>query len=362
MRQGSLFRCPHSVVCILPGLVWPAAISETTWEHPLGALAAILGRGKIRRHSGIPYLKWLARQFGEDNPSWGALRRLGEDEPQRLHMESSHKILCADPISLGFTRDALLVHGPQSLSLAQTEVDALLHALNTEFIDLGTFHAASPERWYLDTTKASAIFHPLSDVVGRPVALFAPEGEQAREWNRIANEIQVVMHAHPVNQARVAQGLQEANALWFWGQDSGQALSRQLPAERFISTDPLVRGLARKHGVDSVFPHGASASFEATPGTTWWHDGSLYEATQRGDFSAWIKALERINTELLDPVWHAWRQGRLQSISVLAPGDKSSLIVTLGQGARLAFWRRPMNLDRLMKLLQPPVDTITSRS
>ena len=61
------------------------------------------------------------------------------------------------------------------------------------------------------------------------------------------NEAQMVLHAHPVNQAREARGELAVNSVWFWG--AGEP--GPIPRRRFdevVADDPLVRALARRGG------------------------------------------------------------------------------------------------------------------
>ena len=341
-------QTPCRVSCVLPGLVWSAPFGEAL--PPLPGLAALLGHGRVKHLPGEPHAAWLSRQFGAENLSWGALRWAGEGEPP---LPGCHT-LCADPVSLGFRREPLLLHGPKTLALQPEETAALVEALNAEFSALGRFQAAGPERIYLHCTDpVEARFAPVFEAIGRPLGLFEPEGPDAARWTRLANEIQILLHHHPLNRTREARGQPRVNALWFWGETVvGQP---DAPADTLIGDEPLLRGLAAASGARWLSSVEAGSPSRGLAGHTWRWDGSLHDAALAGDFSCWLAALRAIDAELLQPLWQAWRSGHLRELALLAPADGRFLETRLGLAQRLAFWKRPLSKAALQAALQPPI-------
>lgn len=346
-------RVRASVTCVLPGLAWPGnGVGSVFASADTPALAAIIGRGTVNRLPAQPYLRWLGRVFGgNENLPWATYRQIGEDRAEAL--AAGEQWLCADPVSLMFTRDSLLLGSPGGLGLTPEETRTLIACLNEQFAELGSFHAASPERWYLRTgAEIGARFHPLDDVIGRPVAYFQPEGPNARFWARTLNEIQVVLYNHPLNQTRLEHGLPAANGIWLWGSGESFPATLHAPADSVVSADPLLRGLAQAAGARPVDPAMAGSPAHGRAGHTWWHNGELAVAALDGDFAAWFQALQQIESTLLQPLLQAWRENRLQSLHLLAPSDKALLEVRLDAGARWHFWRRPVTAAQLAGLLQ----------
>ena len=335
------------VHCILPGLVWPGPLGSSLQQADLPGLTAILGRARLDRLPALPYADWLARQFGADVLPWGPLRWAGEG----LAADDTAHTLCADPVSLAFARDALILKGPQELALQPEEIHALIATLNAEFAELGRFVAASAERWYLHAHRATRVhFQALADVLGRPVALFQPEGEDAPAWARLANDIQIVLHNHPVNRAREARGEPLVNALWFWG-EAGAAKALRAPTDTLISDDPMLRGLAQASQARWLSP---AAAGPGVGGHSWWHRSDLQQAALAGDGPGWLAALERLDADWLQPLWRAWRSGQLAELQLIAPSDKTLLQARLGKPHRLAFWRTPLPAARLGAALGTP--------
>src|SRR5205814_619298 len=66
--------------------------------------------------------------------------------------------------------------------------------------------------------------------------------------HRILNEAQMVLHAHPVNEAREARGEPPINSVWLWG--AGRAAKVRNERWHSVSADdPVALGLARAAGI-----------------------------------------------------------------------------------------------------------------
>ncbi|GBE10139.1 cofactor-independent phosphoglycerate mutase [bacterium BMS3Bbin12] len=128
--------------------------------------------------------------------------------------------LCADPVHLRVDFDRLVLSDGEALAVTGAEAAALAAELNERLFHLDglELEAPSPTRWYLRLTGDPQIRTcALSSVVGRDVAPCLPEGPGARVWRTRLNEVQMVLHMSPVNEARAARGLAPINGLWFWG-------------------------------------------------------------------------------------------------------------------------------------------------
>lgn len=146
----------------------------------------------------------------------------------------------------------LLAYGE---ALAPTEEDArqLLPALQPLFGDFGCpIDAPHPSRWYLRMPKDARLpgFAEPEAALGDDLSDHLPEGDAGRRWRALLTEAQVILHQHPWNAQRVAQGKPAINSLWFWGAGTVPASVRT--AHRQVkSHDPLLQALAKAAGVES---------------------------------------------------------------------------------------------------------------
>nr|WP_275672709.1 phosphoglycerate mutase [Thermomonas flagellata] len=205
------------------------------------------------------------RQFRPQPSAWpaAALARLHEAEAPHL---AGNVWLRADPAHLRADINGVRLLGVGArLGVDQADVDALLPALRPLFAEAGvTLEAPHPARWYLRLPADTPLpaFSAPEDALGDDVFAHAPRGEAARRWRALESEVQVLLHNHPHNAARVAAGKVAVNALWFWG---GGALPSAVvaPAAAVYSDDPVLRGAARLAGVpDHPLQHAPAATDE----------------------------------------------------------------------------------------------------
>ncbi|MCB1915959.1 MAG: hypothetical protein KDG52_09605 [Rhodocyclaceae bacterium] len=329
----------------VPGLLWPGlqteaptrGLSTPALERLLGLAACDLAPGK---GSEAALLDLFAQP---PQTSFAALRRLGEPG---LAPAAGASWLCADPVGLRFTRDHLLLIEGAALDIADDEASALVQGLNEEFGDIGRFEMAGPSRWYLGLEAPPPTrFSPLADVIGRPVAHFMPDGEAAAEWHRLINETQVWLHNHPVNQAREAIARPGINSLWPWGGGTGPRAA-PAPSAVVVGDGPLLGGLCRNASVpcrdaamETLVADGADVlvCFDAADA-----------AARHLDLGRWQQALATFEQRWLAPAMDALRQGRLQCVTLHAPGDRISLGARLERPRLWPFWKRPRPLQEFI--------------
>lgn len=339
---------PWMIHLVVPGLLWPKdSIAEVTRGLDLPALHALLGRGRRARHPARPIERWLCEAFGvhaderQEFPI-GALRLLGEG-----HEPGADAWLCADPVHLRFSRNTLVVAGGEP-DLSRQEADQLVAALNAQLADFGEFLAPHPQRWYLRTKRTPRIVtHSPAAVTGRTLEPFLPQGEDARDWRRLINEAQVLLHNHPLNAAREADGRMTANSLWPCGAGVLPA-GAVAPAPQVHADHPLARGLARRAGVPAA-PLPERFDNAVSQGLTFLE--TLAEAAQSLDAAAWRSGLEELEVRWFAPSLAALKARRIHGLRLTALGDDAVVDVTLDAGDLWQFWRRPLTLTGLAGLL-----------
>ena len=126
--------------------------------------------------------------------------------------------LFAAPVTMLPGQDSFYMGDPAPAEILQEESVALMAGLNQLFTDDGYHFYLVNHIWFLGLDADPQITTtPIADVVNKNVGLYLPQGEGASAWNKAQTEIQMLLFAHPVNQAREAQGQPMINSLWCYG-------------------------------------------------------------------------------------------------------------------------------------------------
>jgi hypothetical protein len=147
----------------------------------------------------------------------------------------------ADGVATGEAAWALLtpVHwhvGPEHISLADPAELALDEAQSRALLDAarGLFESegfvlawGAPGRWYAAHPDFDALpCASIDRVIGRNVDLWLPNHPKARLIRRLQNEVQMLFHAHPLNDEREARGALAVNSFWLSGCGRRQPVPR----------------------------------------------------------------------------------------------------------------------------------------
>ncbi|WP_297176875.1 phosphoglycerate mutase [Thermomonas sp.] len=241
-------------------LLLPSTVRFASSTLPM-ALSKRLGRAD-QGQGGVGELALLARHFDVLPRGWpaAALTRLLDTGDEDVRLGAWLRV---DPAHIRpDINGARLLGIGRTVGLDQDDVEALLPALKPLFGDFGfQLDAPHPTRWYLRLPREAKLpaFAAPEDALGDDIFDHLPDGPEARRWRILQNEVQVLLHNHPHNAARLASGRVAVNALWFWG--SGvlpDALSSD--ALTIFSDDSAVQGAARLGKLQgmplSAFQHG----------------------------------------------------------------------------------------------------------
>jgi hypothetical protein len=117
------------------------------------------------------------------------------------------------------TTDQVALIDPQALGL-NDEHSRALWATAADWLAHDGFitHWGSATRWYIAHPSFSSLpCASLHRAMQRGVEHWQPQGSGAGLWRRVQNELQMLLHDHPANEAREAQGLLPINSLWLSG-------------------------------------------------------------------------------------------------------------------------------------------------
>lgn len=222
----------------------------------------------------------------------------------------------ASPLHLRADLSSVLLFGPESLAMTDAEAQSLAGGFNRHFADRNLRLAVNPGQGWLLHSEMS-----LGANLG-PAARASLDirdlGPEARPWQALLLEIQMLFHAHPINAGRQSRGLPVINGLW----PEGCGSLADIPAvqtapwlKMLVSESPWVKGLAQLSAVPCVSLDTAMAQ-----GQVWYlpdghdkaddclaicHKALTWQAANKGA-EVWLKAG--------DQVWQSRQPGLLSRL------------------------------------------------
>jgi hypothetical protein len=208
------------------------------------SLRTLLRVGKIQKHP-QPLDEILLQHCGvHKQHDWplGALDAISSGVEAR-NEDPVAQYWRAVPVSLSLLRDSFALE--QKVELTADEMkdltvlfcqffaqDGLHFSLNQH----GGWLVQHQKKWVLET-------HHLQQVLGKNIAQFQATGQDANKLRSLQNQLQMLLHNHPVNVAREAAGLPICNSLWLYG---GAKLPVEVSStiDYFAGESALVKSLA----------------------------------------------------------------------------------------------------------------------
>jgi len=236
--------------------------------------------------------------------------------------------LRADPVMLQADQYGarMMAYGSR-LGMDESDVAALLPSLQAFFAEEKLrLDAPTPTRWYIqapDNVLLSDFAEP-STVLGADLFSYLPTGEAGRRWRACLNHTQVLLHQHPHNGLRQAQGKPVINSLWFWGAGRLPTAVRS-PYQQVRSPDVLLHALAQQAGAIWDMKHVPSA---AAPGHT------LLDLRH-------ITDLNQLIEQAISPLLAALYRAEMAALHLdFADGAQ----YRLQPAQRWKFWRKPVSI------------------
>lgn len=233
-------------------------------------------------------------------------------------------VLRADPVTFIAGRDDVLLAGRVD-DLAEGDVASLVATLNRHFADDGAvFHAPRADAWFVTAIESVPVEAdpPRTD---EPIGARLPRGPHAATWRRWLSEMQMLLHEHPVNQAREAAGLAPVTGIWI---SSGGTLPVTLAAA------PVALHAAPSRLGDVAIGVAQVANLAVQP------PPASFDALVRGSDAMVVMPraddIEALARDWLAPALAALERGDLMHVTVVAAGARTRRY----ESSRPSWWRR----------------------
>lgn len=335
-----------STTVVLPLALPPADLApELSRNLQAPALAALLSRNNLlKKHvldedtRVLPHEAWLARTLGAAGtgaPLATAVMRGFGQQPGAGHWFIVH------PAHIQLARNHLVLADARRLRLDEADARTLFDLAKPYFEELVW---GDEETWFmradawqdLDTASPDA-------AMGSNLADWMPLGPTALGFKKLQNEIQMLWHEHPVNQARQERGLPPVNSFWMWGgATAGQAASGMA---RLAVAEVAAAG----HGgaVPPWLAALAAPGASAVPGEA----GTivlphLIPMGAANDWGAWLGAMQQLEHAWFAPLLAELRAGRITELTLILGSREGWTEIRAAKPALRKFWRA-QNLKNL---------------
>ena len=339
-----------SLVLVVPGALPPGPIaselakqlSATPSPAPtllkwLRTAPATVSEPPVADPKATPSEAWWLHRAGFEPP---AAAPLGSGLAALLapDAQGDTPLWVADLAHIQVGRDGLVLTDTNSLDISADESRALLATVQPLFdADGFTVTYLTPRRWQVSLPGGLAPYAATpSAVMGGDLNDYWPKGLPARPWRRLANDVQMSWHEHPVNEARAERGEPAVNGLWLHGGAPAWTPTwRGTPPRHLIGDAPWLQGLAERAKI--------AWSGSSTPASQIKTDAAILldalelpcRAQAWGD---WLAALARLDADWFAPLDAALLNGSIQAIDLVFPDVERHVTLRLTARPKALRW------------------------
>jgi len=241
--------------------------------------------------------------------------------------------LRADPVHLAISRDNAQLFDSHVVNPTAEEMAAIAETINQHFARDGivvTF--PDPARGYIATDANNLPQStPLWKMGGANVFDNLPLSKTRTNWRAVSNEIQMLLHEHPVNVRRAQVGTPAINALWIWG---GGTLSQAIASNDSAVEPPvftnvaarlvLARGLGMAHQLPvATLPPALDVTALGERTLVVLHTATREVRAQSRE--TWPNEVAAIERDWIALAIAAFDAGQLDRLTILLPSETTSL-------------------------------------
>ncbi len=290
------------------------------------------GKSEILRYANAQFVteatdtQWM-RQLGlKPQPDWPLAQLLYLAEPKDAkHQTSKNNLIIAQPVHLALQRDSLGLES--QITLTADDYSTLTQYFNHFFVEEGiTFiPSITQQYWFLQTAEPWHLTtHPIQAALYHSIQGFMPQGQHAQTLRQVMNQVQMLMHEHPINLQRIADGLPEINSVWFSGNSTPIEISQK--KMDLIGNTPLTMAISAAFKL----PHFAHV------------DMAIAQGVQNA--MMWIEEEDHIPWE---SIFNAVKTRKISHLTAHFPLSDGTLQLSLTPFDCWKFWRQPQSFEKL---------------
>lgn len=344
---------PPKLILFLPELTRPLKIwnQDFGFEPKAPVLSSLFQAHRCQETSGIGLERSLFSALGlpaKDELPMGKHRFLAHQKTSASTIKPDSMLVCADPVhcEVGM-KDISLTQAIDDLS--RDDSLELMATLNQHFGDDGlSFLLDDDLNWYVSLpTQENFQSTVTDDVVGKNIFNYLPRSE-SRNWQKIQNEVQMLLHLSNLNQTREIAGLPSVNSLWFWG--GGASFDPEISFNVVFGGD--VRGKSIAHAaacnwkalpeqgrelvefVTNAKNSALDTTFDISSETIVILE-QLVKPALVNDLDSWQEQVNIIENQYIKPLMQAWKNSEIELTIDTCNGQK----ITPLQPTAWKFWK-----------------------
>ena len=345
----------------IPNLFWPDSTFHGVYQDlSLPAIEALFAKSLQTKDESQGVEAWLCKAFGvekqQDLPV--APLTLLADKAGNIETVDGYW-LRADPVHLRVEHDQVVLADSRTFRISLEEACQFVEVINKHFAEdspsplcgindkrkLISFLPLCADRWYLYMQRTPLIHTQLlSEVAVKNINDYFPYGTEEMFWRGILNEIQMLLHEHPLNQDREERGDLALNGIWFWG---GGVIPKLVtsPYEHVWSNDIFPRALAKACGANyTELPVNLDAWQQSNKsGRHLFFLDSLHGKAQYGDAYGWRESLKELEKDWFEPLLNMLKKHVINQIT----------ITTINKGVAMNFFITRNNLYKFWRMGRP---------
>lgn len=227
--------------------------------------------------------------------------------------------LTMNPVHIHIASDHLVLTDQRRLSMSKEEALILFEAAKEICTEANkTLIYGDEKNWFLRADDWHALQTASIDAAsGHNIDIWIAEGDKAKQWRQLQNEIQMLWHINPVNEKREERGEALINSVWL---HSG---SHQ------INTNALT--LAATHPTQLV-------DIEQYSVNTNLLIDDMSEAAINSDWQTWFIQMQQLDKVVFAPLLQSLQIGKIDVIHLIATDSHRIVNLKLQRRASWKFW------------------------
>jgi len=239
------------------------------------------------------------------------------------------------PVHIHIARDHLVLTDQRRLDISEQESRVLFEIAKTATDEAGmTLQYGDASTWFLRADGWTGLKTASADAAcGHNVDIWMPDGEHARAWRKLQNEIQMMWFAHTLNDEREAQGKKTINSVWLSG-GAGTLMKQEKRIDRAQSFTDLLSA------PDLQNTQNAQNNTTSTD-TTCVLLELLTEPAINSDWGQWLTQIQTLENDWFAPVLAALKNRQLDSLTLHCSDAHLLASFKLTPWSLRQFWIKP---------------------